>query len=423
MKNAYLFFATLFFLSVCTRDAYVSNVYLSQNNATLTAGNKLDLGVIIVPENAVDKTVSWKSNKPEIASVSSKGQVTAVAPGAAVITVTTRDGNKTADCAVTVNKKIIDVTPPPLEADPVIVAYVISGVTTLPDPTYITHINYAFGEVNDNFNGIKINNESRLMAISGLKAQKPSLKVLLAIGGWGKGGFSEMAANEIYRKAFVADCKRVVEQFNLDGIDMDWEYPTSSEAGISSSPEDTYNFTLLMCEIREILGKDKLLTFASSSTAGYVDFKAVEPYVDFINIMAYDMGMPPYHHAGLYPSAHTRRSAEESVNLHINAGIAPDKLTLGIPFYGKGLPNIRFQDIPSLTDYTEQWDDVAKAPYLTNAAGEFVFTYENARSIALKCEFLKKKGLLGAMYWQYNHDDSTGTLRKAVYNGVMNIKQ
>lgn len=307
----------------------------------------------------------------------------------------------------------------PKQAEPVIIAYVVARGTQLPDPTHITHINYAFGEVNDDFNGIKINNENRLAAISGLKQQKPSLKVLLSLGGWGKGGFSEMAANETYRKAFVEDCRRVVDQFNLDGIDMDWEYPSSSEAGISSSPEDIDNFTILMREIREILGNDKLLTFASSSSARYVDFKAVDPYVDFINIMTYDMGMPPYHHAGLYPSEHTGRSVEESVDMHINAGIAPEKLTLGIPFYGKGLPNIRFQDIPNLTDYTEQWDDIAKAPYLTNTAGEFVFTYENARSIALKCEFLKKKRLLGAMYWQYDHDDAEGTLRKAVYKGVM----
>jgi chitinase len=244
----------------------------------------------------------------------------------------------------------------PKQTEPVIVAYVVARGHQLADPTHIIHINYAFGEV-DNFNGIKINNESRLTAISDLQ-QKPSLNVLVSLGGWGKGDFSEMAANKTYRKAFVEDCKRVVDQFNLDGIDMDWEYPSSSEASISSSPEDMDNFTILMCEIREILSNDKLLTFASSSSARYVDFRTVNPYVDFINIMTYDMGMPPYHHAG----------------------IVPEKRTIGIPFYGKGLPNIRFQDISNLTDYyTEQWDDISKVPYLTNTTSEFVFTYENAR--------------------------------------------
>ena len=327
-------------------------------------------------------------------------------------------------------------TKTPQQPEPIIIAYAMNR-GDVPDPTHITHINYAFGHVNETFNGIMINrptnpnannnnevretSEDRLRAIVALKKQKPDLKVVLSIGGWGSGRFSEMAADETNRKAFVADCKRVVDEFNLDGIDMDWEYPTSSSSGISSSPEDTDNFTLLMREIREILGKDKLLTFASAANARYVDFKAVEPYVDFINIMTYDMGMPPYHHSGLYPSEKTRRSGEESVDLHIAAGIPPNKLTLGIPFYGKGEPRINIHDIASHSDeYTEQWDDVAKVPYLTNKDGEFVYTYENVRSIALKCEFLKQRGLLGAMYWQYSGDDEAGTFRKTVYDGVMN---
>ena len=86
----------------------------------------------------------------------------------------------------------------------------------------------------------------------------------------------------------------MVEQFGLDGIDMDWEYPTSSSANISSSPDDTQNFTLLMRDIREVIGKDKLLTFASVNSAKYVDFVAVEPYVDFVNIMTYDMALPRF---------------------------------------------------------------------------------------------------------------------------------
>ena len=304
--------------------------------------------------------------------------------------------------------------------DPVIVAYVWGrGNPALPDPTHITHINYAFGYVTETFDGVGIWNEDFLMAVSNLKQQKPELKVLLAIGGWGRGGFSEMASCEDLRRAFVADCKRVVDQFDLAGIDMDWEYPTNSEAGIASSPDDIENFTALMREIRQILGSDKLLTFASSSSARYVDFEAVLPYVDFINIMTYDMGRPPYHHAALFPSERTRRSAEESIEMHIEKGVPPHKMTLGIPFYGHGLRNVRIADIANLTEYTEKWDEVSKVPYLVNDEGEMVFTFENPRSIAYKSEFIKQKGLLGAMYWQYAQDDEQGTLRKAVWQGVI----
>ncbi|MDI9522527.1 MAG: glycoside hydrolase family 18 protein, partial [Bacteroidota bacterium] len=306
------------------------------------------------------------------------------------------------------------------DSNMVVLAYVTSWSQIMPDPAYVTHINYAFGHVNNEFNGIRVDNEERLTSIVGLKREKPSLKVMLSIGGWGSGRFSEMAADEENRKAFAADCGRVVEQFGLDGIDMDWEYPTSSSANISSSPDDTQNFTLLMRDIREVIGKDKLLTFASVNSAKYVDFVAVEPYVDFVNIMTYDMALPPFHHSGLYRSHLTRRfSVEESVEAHVNAGIPIDRLTLGIPFYGRGsdgVPNfVDYKDIVKLTGYTINWDDVAKAPYLTDADGKLVFTYETPRSIALKCAFLREKGMLGAMYWDYNGDDAQGTLRKAVY--------
>jgi len=315
---------------------------------------------------------------------------------------------------------------------PVVAAYVFRG--PIPDPTYVTHINYAFGHVNDSFDGIRLNSDERLMDISNLKKQKPDLKVVLSIGGWGSGRFSEMAADPNYRKSFVADCKRVVEQFNLDGIDLDWEYPSQNAGGrISASPDDIDNFTILIREIRDILGKNKLLTFATVMTAQYIDFKAVEPYVDFVNIMTYDMGNPPkYHHNALYPSERTRFSCEESVDAHIAAGIPAHKLVLGIPFYGKGASGDqtrypRFWDVRNQTEFTEQWDDVAKVPYLTKRnletnENEFVYTYENPRSIVLKCEYLKKRGLLGAMYWEYSQDDYLGTMQKTVYEGVMGRK-
>lgn len=315
------------------------------------------------------------------------------------------------------------------ELEPVVLAYVTSWSNVTPDPTYLTHINYAFGHVNDEFNGIRIDNEERLKLMVSLTEKKPSLVVMLSVGGWGSGRFSEMAADEANRKAFSADCRRVVEQFKLDGIDLDWEYPSSSMAGISSSPEDTENFTLLVRNIREEIGNDKLLTFASSADAKYVDFKAVEPYLDFVNIMTYDMNNPsnnpyPCHNAGLYRSEHTwSLSVDEAVIAHIDAGMPPQKLTLGIPFGGKGIRGVRFSNVDAQTDYTKEWDDQAKAAYLADVEGNFVHTYEEPRAIAYKCEYLHEKGLLGAMYWEYSQDDEAGTLRKAVYDGVMKTKE
>ena len=282
MKNLYVFFTALLLLGACSQEVSVANVYLNKNNIELTIGDKFNLVATVMPEDTDQKNVTWKSDKPAIASVSDNGLISALSLGKAVITVTTTEGNKTAECTVTVNEKSVSVTEitlapleatlkvgatlaldasvkpdnatnpalswgtnaatvatvkdgvvtaigpgtaiitasatdgsnktaqcaisvewPHLEGNHVVVAYVIAGVTALPDPTYITHINYAFGEVNSTFNGIKINNESRLTSISGLKQQKPSLKVLLAIGGWGKGGFSEMASDPVTAKPLL----------------------------------------------------------------------------------------------------------------------------------------------------------------------------------------------------------------------------
>lgn len=309
------------------------------------------------------------------------------------------------------------------EEEAIVVAYVTSWSSVIPDPSVITHINYAFAHVTDSFNGVRIDQEERLKSIIALKQQKPSLKVLLSIGGWESGRFSEMAASAITREAFAKDCKRVADAFQLDGIDIDWEYPTSKAANISASPDDTKNFTLLMKEIRAAIGKKKLLTLASVASGQYIDFADIAPVVDFVNIMAYDISTPPYHHASLFRSDKTSGvSCQEAVAAHVKAGMPIRQLVLGIPFYGRGTAAIQFcnyKDIIKLEGFTRQWDDVAKVPYLTDSIGKMVCGYEDARSIQEKCKYLRSQGMRGAMYWDYDGDDEQGTLRKAVYNGLM----
>jgi len=306
----------------------------------------------------------------------------------------------------------------------IVVAYVTSWSSIMPDPSYITHINYAFGHVNESFNGVRIDNEPRLTSIVDIKKNNPELKIMLSIGGWESGRFSEMAADAVNRKAFADDCKRVVDKFGLDGIDIDWEYPTSNEAGISFSPDDTGNFTLLMRDIREAIGDDKLLTLASSYLAEYIDFKAINNYVDFVNIMTYDMGRPPYHNAPLYKSVFTRNlSADQSVDAHVAKGIPLSKLTLGMPFYGRGIEKlgrfINYKDISSIEGYTHLWDSVAQVSYIVDDKDSLIFSYDDERSLKIKCEYILQKEMLGAMYWDYDGDDDNGTLRKTVYNTVM----
>jgi len=319
----------------------------------------------------------------------------------------------------------------PLPKGKFIVAY--GHATNNVDPTRITHLILSFARVNNQHNGVRYSNNGLQDRIVQWKKINPSFKVLVAIGGWGAGGFSEMARDENLRLAFAKDCKRLIDEFTLDGVDLDWEYPTRCDTGIGCHEDDTKNFTLLMRDIREAIGNDKLLTLASAANALYVNFKEVDQYVDFINIMTYDIGNPPYHNAGLFKSPMVRwESCEIAVNLHIAAGISPDKLTMGIPFYGRQLQSL----IPTGTDnfveyrailrdwlsnpkYERRWDDVAKVPYLVEAeTGRYVLSYEDVESIAEKCRFIRQRGLLGAMYWHLIYEDSPFPLRNAVYKGM-----
>lgn len=300
----------------------------------------------------------------------------------------------------------------------VIVAYVTSWSQVIPDPTTVTHINYAFGGVKDTFDGVNISNPERLRTIANLKKNNPDLKVLLSVGGWGAGNFSEMAADPKLRRKFADDCLRIVKEYNLDGIDIDWEYPGSSAAKISSSPDDRANFTLLMRDLRETLGNNRLLTIATSAGAEHIAYTDVIPYLDFVNIMTYDMANAPKHHAALYPSENTPDlTCVESVRRHVAGGVPVNKLVLGVPFYGRGGKEMKGRDFKNIKEgdgYSLIFDNTAKVPFMVNAAGEPVLGYDDAHSLGYKCDYILDNDLLGVMYWDYNGDDQQGTLRKTL---------
>ncbi len=320
------------------------------------------------------------------------------------------------------NPDITPVTPP---SETVIVGYAVYWESTIPDPKLLTHLNYAFAHIKEDFETLDIKKEGRLKLMVALKKQNPDLKVLLSVGGWEAGNFSEMAADEKHRKQFCKNCLTAVTKYSLDGIDIDWEYPTSDAAGISCSPDDTKNFTLLMRDLRETLGQDRLLTMASASNAKYVNFKEAIQYMNFVNVMTYDMGDPPRHNGALYKSSMTYDSCDESVAKHFNAGVPYDKIVLGIPFYGHGDGKayddyVDYKDIViDGTKFTPLWDDTAMVPYVADATGKMVLTYDNAKSVGLKAEYVLQKGLAGAMYWNIEADDAGFTLGNAVASRLL----
>lgn len=311
-------------------------------------------------------------------------------------------------------------------SDRVVVAYVTSGSSTLPNPRLMTHINYAFGTVSDSFDAVSIQNPDRLKEVVALKKKNRNLKVLLSIGGWSAGNFSEMAASKTLRAKFCKNCLDIVEKYRLDGIDIDWEYPGSSMAGISSTPEDTDNFSLLMWDLREALGEYRTLTFASAASAEYVNFQDVVGCVDFVNIMTYDMGRAPYFNAALYRSEpDTGLTVDEAVTAHLEAGVPVSKIVVGMPFYGHG-DKVAFPDFVDYKDividttlYRECWDEVARVPYITDTSGRIVFTYDNVESIAEKCQYVLERSYHGAMYWQAGADNAEQDLAHKVAEMIL----
>ena len=122
----------------------------------------------------------------------------------------------------------------------------------------LTHIIFSFTKVIDH--EMRFENDDYGKKLSQLVKQRenhPNLKVMIACGGWGSKGFSDMAYTAETRQKFVNSVVQFNKKYQLDGIDIDWEYPTIPVAGTKARSEDKQNFTLLMKELREALNSLK----------------------------------------------------------------------------------------------------------------------------------------------------------------------
>jgi chitinase len=186
----------------------------------------------------------------------------------------------------------------------------------------LTHINYAFVLPNSNGSLQGLDNPSKLQSIVSL-GHAAGVKVSIAVGGWNDGndsGFEGLAGNATARTAFVNNIVNLVNQYNLDGVDIDWEYP---DAGTSGN-----NYSALMSQLSTAMhSRGKLLTAAVVSEGGTANGvqPAVFGYVDWLNIMAYDGGSP---HANYDWSI-------AAVNFWKGRGLPASKAVLGVPFYSR----------------------------------------------------------------------------------------
>lgn len=345
---------------------------------------------------------------------------------------------------------------------PVIVAYVFPMDTPLHDGDIaaqkLTRINYAFANIKVGriVNGFAHDDEN-FAFLAALKQKNPSLTVLVSVGGWlWSGAFSDMALTKQTRATFIASVVDFVTRHQLDGLDIDWEYPGLPGAEPHFRVEDKQNYTFLLKELRarfnkleKELHRPLFLTVATGSSTEFLthtEMNKVQKYVDTVNLMAYDYYEPDSdtitgHHAPLHmnPADPKKVSDEKSVEEYEAAGVPDAKIVLGVPFYGhvwgqvpadnhglfqpgKQIPNSYSAygvgpEAMLKNGFIRYWDPVAAAPYLYNAEKQIFVSYDDPESLALKCKYVLAHKLRGIMFWDYE-SDSSGALLNAVNDGL-----
>ncbi|WP_431934958.1 glycosyl hydrolase family 18 protein [Micromonospora sp. RP3T] len=271
-----------------------------------------------------------------------------------------------------------------------------SGSVTSIQYGKLTHVNYAFVLPNGDGSLRAVENPSKLSSLVSL-GHANNVKVSIAIGGWNDGddsAFEALAANSGARGAFVNNVVAFVNQYNLDGVDIDWEYP---DPGASAS-----NYTLLMQQLGSALhSRGKLLTAAVVAEGYYVNGvpTAVFGAVDWLNIMAYDGGSP---HANYDWSI-------AAVNGWKARGLPAAKAVLGVPFYSR----------PGYYTYAALVGmDPANANRDCTTAGGAQQCYNGIPTVKRKTQWaLANAG--GMMNWELSQDTTGATsLVSAIYDTV-----
>ena len=303
------------------------------------------------------------------------------------------------------------------------------------DPRFLDAVIYAFVEINPD-GTLLVPTPNYLNYLLSLKNSKPSLKIIAAIGGWGAEGFSDAASTPRSRYDFARNVNELINDYGLDGIDLDWEYPGSSAAGIKSSPQDRENFTLLITAIRDVIGDDAWLSVAGTGDSGYTTRSAeidkIAPLITHFNLMSYDFTAGETgergrrHQANLYDSnlSLPGYSVDAMVQNLINNGMPSEKILLGVPFYGRlgatttaSYDELRRNYI-NKNGYDYRFDDTAKVPYLVKD-GQFAMSFDNDLSIYIKGQYVLNNCLGGIFSWTSTFDQAN-ILARAMYESINN---
>ncbi|KAK4143160.1 glycoside hydrolase superfamily [Dichotomopilus funicola] len=323
---------------------------------------------------------------------------------------------------------------------------------------YYSHIFFSFSLVNPKtFRLEPMDDKTGTLygAVSNLKSRQPDLQVWLAVGGWAMNDpgpyrttFSDLAASEDAQDEFFESLASFMMKNNYDGVDIDWEYPMADDRG--GIEADFKNFVKFLKRLRSRLnqiGTPKGLSITLPASYWYLkgfDIVGLEPYVDFYNVMTYDIhGVwdSKVNSLGPYARAHTNLTEiEEALKLLWRNNINPERVNLGIGFYGRSFTmkdskcmeaGCEFEKggsggdctgtpgVLSAHEITQIIKNGAKVTLDKEAAVEIVtwddnqwVSWDNTETLAMKVKYANERCLGGVMAWAVDLDD--GTLIKSL---------
>ena len=284
-------------------------------------------------------------------------------------------------------------------------------------------------------------------------AHAEGVKVLVSVGGSGYAAtFSTLMNNATARTTLINNIYNFCATNNYDGADIDWEYPKSNA--------DKANMTTFIIDLRAKFNSSPAPAptwLISAAIPGYetgtnfIDFVALNSYIDFWNVMAYDMHGSwsldkPGPNSALYQGSdpnNTTLNCVSYMDTIINTrGVAASKINMGMPFYGYNFPSatglytasitsdalaLAYTDIiPLITNgsYTYVWDSGSHTPYLRKNVGNGVITYDNQQSIVDKVNYaVGTRNAGGVFMWRidqgYNTTSSTQPLLQSMYDTLI----
>ncbi|MEV0439362.1 glycoside hydrolase family 18 chitinase [Streptomyces spectabilis] len=352
--------------------------------------------------------------------------------------------------------------------------YNVKNIVTSGSAEKITHINYAFGNVqggkctigdayadydkavpaNLSVDGVGDTWDQPLRGnfnqLRKLKAKYPHIKVLWSFGGWTwSGGFTDAMKNPA---AFADSCYKLVEDPRwadvFDGIDLDWEYPNA--CGLTCDTSGPAVMKNMMQAFRAKFGANNLVTAAitaDGSDGGKIDaadYGGAAQYTDWYNVMTYDFfgawdaKGPTNPHSPLtdFPGIPKQGFNSAAAIAKLKAkGVPAKKLLLGIGFYGRGWTGVTQKEPggtatgPAAGTYEAGFEDykVLKNSCPANGTvagtayahcGTNWWSYDTPATIRAKMAWAKEQSLGGAFFWEFSGDTASGELVNAIHEGL-----